>query len=584
MKNVKTETKKVDVFRLVLPFVFFVLAALVNFSSFPGEYNYTLIKSVIGSIFVSLVGIYYLYRKKNGFEFDRLTFFAGSAFFVWILIGCFYAPFKYAAAKYMENYLLYFLLFLVGLTWEWKQEDAIIWSISAVIACIIGIIESIIPPKYPVSMFGNPDFFAGFLIMPAFLSFYFLKRKWNVYGVIYLLLTFITLFILKTRSTLAAYVVGLAFVLFLFFRRKNPSYIKWIGFVAGIIGFSILFPQIEHKFLHNIRYFIWRGTWQMILAKPFLGWGTGNFMNFYPYFRYRPYFLRPEATPLTNHPHDIYLELWSQHGIIGVVLFIAVAVIAISSCLRNKKYEEFHWSIFIIPAIVGVLIDNILSINLANPSTSMFFWFIVGSAAAFSGRKYEFSVINKISLNKIFYGIIIFVSLFLAVRGIYYRIVPDVYLKKAIAYRDMGFYKSSVRNYKKACAIDHYDVIAYYKMAYAYAQMGKYGKALNVYQFINKSLFPHFAETDENIGIIYMNLHDGQEAEKYFETALWFDPYNVNVLDSLASISIMYDNNEKKAVEYLKEVIAIKPKDKYANFVLDKLEKLPKMEKGRVKK
>ncbi|MCL5408509.1 MAG: O-antigen ligase family protein [Candidatus Omnitrophica bacterium] len=571
MKNIEKQIKKIDIFRLLLPVVFFGLAALVNFDY---EYNYTLIKAVIGALFISLVFIYYLYKKRESFEFDRLTFLAGSAFFVWVLIGCFYAPYKYAAAKYLDDYLLYFLLFLVGLTWEWTPQDAVIWSISAVIACIIGIIEAITPPKYPISMFGNPDFFAGFLIMPAFLAFYFLIKKWNVYGAIYLLLTFITLLIVKTRSTLGAYVVGIIFVLFIIYRRKKPSYIKWIGFVAGIVGFAILFPSIELKFLHNIRYYIWRGTWKMIIAKPFLGWGTGNFMNFYPYFRYRPYFLKPEATPLTNHPHNLYLELWSQHGIIGLILFIAVVVIALSACLRNKKYEELKWTIFIIPAIIGVIIDNILSINMANPSTAMFFWFLIGSAAAMGGKKYYFPFIKNISISKIFYGILIFISLFLAVWTTYYNIIPDIYLKKAIAYRDMGFYRSSVKNYKKAWQIDTYDVVAYYKMAYAYAQMGEYKKALGMYKFINNTLFPHFAQTDENIGILYMNLHNIQKAKKYFKTALWFDPYNVNVLNSLASINIIYYNNKKKAIEYLEKVIKIKPKDRYANFVLNKFQKL----------
>ncbi len=572
MKNIKTQIKKIGIFRLALPFVFFILAALVNFDA---EYNYTIIKSVIGFIFVGLVAIYYLYKRKDTFGIDRLTFFAGSAFFVWVLIGCFYAPYKYAAASSMMDYLLYFFLFLIGLTWEWKQEDAIIWSISAVIACIIGIIEAIVPPKYPISMFGNPDFFAGFLIMPIFLSFYFLKKKWNVYGIFYLLLTFITLFILKTRSTLAAFVIGLFFVLFLIFRRREPFYIKWIGFIAGIIGFAILFPQIEYRFLHNIRYFIWKGTWRMILAKPFLGWGTGNFMNFYPYFRYRPYFLNPESTPLTNYPHNIYLELWSLHGIIGVVLFIAVIVIAVLACMRNRKYEESHWVIFLIPAIIGVAVDNILSINLSNPSTSMFFWFIIGSAGALAVRKYSFSSFFKshFPVNKIFYWVIICVSFFLAGWTVYYTVIPDIYLKKAIAYRDIRFYRSAVNNYQKACNIDPYDVVAYYKMAFAYAQLGDYKKALSIYSFINKSLFPHFAQTDEDIGVIYMNLHNIPEAKKYFNVALWFDPYNVNVLDSLASISIIYYNDKEGAIGYLNRVIAINPKDRYANFVLGKLEK-----------
>jgi len=65
-----------------------------------------------------------------------------------------------------------------------------------------------------------------------------------------------------------------------------------------------------------------------------------------------------------------------------------------------------------------------------------------------------------------------------------------VYLKEAIGQREAGDFPSAIENYQKACKINHYNVVAWYKLAYAYGRTGQYDKALNVYLNINNHLFP----------------------------------------------------------------------------------------------
>lgn len=95
---------------------------------------------------------------------------------MYILAGCFYAPVKYGAAQALENYLLYYLLFIAGMLWKWEKRDAFIWAASMVVASITAFVQYHIT-NYPISTFGNPNFFAGHLLMPIFLILYFVKKK-----------------------------------------------------------------------------------------------------------------------------------------------------------------------------------------------------------------------------------------------------------------------------------------------------------------------------------------------------------------------------------------------------------------------
>lgn len=562
-KNIQQEqeAKEIKILTTIFSIVFFGIAPLLNFKP---AYDYTIIKDVLGALSVAIFALV-LYFKKDEIELHSSGFIAATIFFVYIVAGCFYAPVKYGAAQALENYLLYYLLFLTGMLWKWNNKDAYIWSSAMIIASIVAFIQ-FPETKYPISTFGNPNFFAGHLLMPVFLSFYFFKKKLNAFAIIYGIIALTALILTKSRASLYAFLAACSFLSFLLLKNHRISFLKYAGFLIILIPTVIFWNKIQTQFVQDIRYYIWKGTWNMIQVKPITGWGTGNFIFYYPYYRFRDYFLRPQATPITNHPHCQYLEIWAENGIIALILF----GVLFGLLLYNGLKKESHYSKEVFPfasaGIIAVLVDNILSTNLTNTSTAMYFWFLVG--LCFSWNNSSRKIIISGNLKNLISIITLLSMLTLGIWKVYYRLIPEVYLKNGIVARETNNFLLAIENYKKVCKINKANVVAFYKMAFAYGQIGELKKAEEIYLKINNLLFPHFAKTDANLGTLYSQLQDFEKAKYYYKVALWFNPYDLDVLLGLVSIKLYHDKDIKEAKKYLKKAASIRPEHEYIKYLI----------------
>ncbi len=578
-------------------FIFLFIGPLIIFKP---AYDYTVIKNVVGYLFCFLISIYFLLQERK-FIVSNTVVYPFLLFFLWILISCFYAPFKYGASQSLELFLLYMIIFLVSLNIEIEKKWIYFWILSGLIAEITGIFQYLGPRHYAISTFGNPNFFAGHFLMVLLLSWallfqkdFFKGEKWFL---IFLLITgSITLFITKSRAAIFAYFFSLSLFNFLRYMGKKKV-IKWIGFIFLFLILLVLLPEIKKWILTNIRFYIWRGTWKLISLKITTGWGLGNFIFFYPYYRVREYFLQPESTPVTNHPHCEYLELWSETGIIGLFLFL-ILIISILYLSKNFKRNQKNFTSTVYPGIicgiVAVLCDNIFSTNLRNPSTAMFFWFLLGILGGnyLKGKKY-------LLFSKSLWIAISFASFIMVAFTSFYRVLPEIYLKKGVMVKDIGkeikkealtlvktgrtqeakeylnraieYFREAEKFYKMGCKINPFNYILHYKLAYVYGELNEYKKARKIYLYINNYLFPHFAKTDANLGTVYLKIGNYKKALYYYRWAEWFNPYDKEVLCSIASIYIIFYNKIEKAKEYLRRVLTIDPENRYANRVLKSL-------------
>jgi len=560
-KDDTCDTPGIRILLFLASLVFFGVAPLLNFKP---AYDYTIIKDVLGSLFIAIfAGV--LYARRKDISINLKGFIAGTVVFMYIIAGCFYAPVKYGAAQILENYLLYYLLFIVGMLWKWEKTDAFIWAASMVVASITAFVQYH-TTRYPISTFGNPNFFAGHLLMPIFLSLYFIKKKHVSIAIIYGVITLSALFIVKSRAALFGFFVASAFASFLMLKEHRIRWVKYIGFaIVGIVGIC-MFGPIKTQLTQDIRYYIWRGTWNLIQHKPFLGWGTGNFIFYYPYFRYREYFLRPQATPITNHPHCQYLEILSENGFCGLMLFGALIVFALYCGLKKNSKDSDGIFLFASVGIIAVIVDNILSTNLTNTSTAMYFSFLVGLCFATdeNGKK----IVISRSWKTIMSLTMIFSMIALGSWKVYYRLIPEVYLKQAIGARERNDFVTAIENYEKVCKINPNHVVSWYKLAFAYGQIGDLENSERIYLLINNKLFPHFAKTDANLGVLYIQKQDYEKAKYYYEKALFFNPYDIEVLLSMLSIKLYHDRDIKAAREYLKRVMAINPEHEYVKYLI----------------
>ena len=226
----------------------------------------------------------------------------------------------------------------------------------------------------------------------------------------------------------------------------------------------------------------------------------------------------------------------------------------------------------VIGGILAVLLDNLFSTNLRNPSTAMYFWFLLGISA---GRLKQEEI--NFYVSRILWYTILAVSLVMCVFTSFYRILPEVYLKRGIWARERNNAREAVDNYLVVSSINPHNYVSRYKLAYVYGESGRNKEAKRVYLEIQESIFPHFAKIDANLGTVYLREGMQREALHSYRWAEWFNPYDVDVLCSMASIYLVFYDDVARGMEYLRKVLTIDPENGYANKVIGMLK-----EEGRI--
>lgn len=150
------------------------------------------------------------------------------------------------------------------------------------------------------------------------------------------------------------------------------------------------------------RVYRWVAGYQMILDEPMKGFGPGNF-----YFQYKKYAVSSFKTYVSNNPdksgiHNYYLMLMVEQGIIGLLIFIGLAVSALFigqnlyHRLSNREDRDFLMaallSLIVILAII--LINDMIESDKVGP-----FFFFALAVIAFYYQKLRPSLPTKSKLE-----------------------------------------------------------------------------------------------------------------------------------------------------------------------------------------
>lgn len=151
------------------------------------------------------------------------------------------------------------------------------------------------------------------------------------------------------------------------------------------------------------RLFLWKIATQAIAKEPVFGVGLGNFAGAYGQAQYN-YFSKgiDEKEAMTAdcpaYAFNEFLQIGVEQGIIGLLLFLGVVILAIRGCLRDKKKAG------ILGAIVAVLVFAFTSYPFSVLPICIAFVVVVALANAGMER----IKINKFILAALFFAICIY--------------------------------------------------------------------------------------------------------------------------------------------------------------------------------
>ncbi len=268
-------------------------------------------------------------------------------------IGLFIAPDRMAALGIYKAYfiepILFFFLILNLLRDKKINQDNIFKALglSAIVISLFGIFQWITGMGIPVpwdfehritSIFPYPNAVGLFLgpIVVIGASYLFKKFSWFWLGAAGL--SFIGIILAQSE---AAIVAVLATLLILgLSQKKTRKYTAGIFLVAILIIVALpvrnqVFQKLTlQDYSGQVRISQWQETWEMLKTKPFLGVGLSGY----------PQALEPfhKATPyeIFQYPHNIFLNFWTELGLLGLLGFFWLCFIVLSSRPRPLRLRS----------------------------------------------------------------------------------------------------------------------------------------------------------------------------------------------------------------------------------------------------
>ncbi|MCH8904026.1 MAG: hypothetical protein IIA45_08950 [Bacteroidetes bacterium] len=508
--------------------------------------------------FLVIIICYQIYKEqlKADFTFLRLSLPLLLILFAVAIIISFAQSNVIAESIYILSKALMCILFFIITTYLIIQNklalEQIIKSIFAFIIVIllfviyqffifkgsITLIESTIANKNLLSslLFLTFPFIFYSLVMP---------KKWKILST-FLVLSILTLFwIIQTKAVIAASLVfiGILFsAVFLKYQKINTNkrFTRLLLFTATalIILASIITIQYKHYFPHllstntaHTRVLLWENTVQMIEENVVFGVGAGNWRIHFPEYGLNKFNKRvQDGTLVYQRPHNDYLWVFSELGVIGIFIYLSIFIIALYYLFRllknNKNWKEIVLFLSILACIVGFMLISSVDFPAERIEHQVLLFLIFSIITA--------NYYTNLFANKVIRTISIKPSLFLII-----TMIPIILSLYVSINRYSGEYHTS-------------KLYNAHRHANWRVMINEAGRAINPLYVID----PMSAPIEWYKGVALFSSGNIDKAKISFERAYGLAPYNIHVLNNLGSCYESLDEHAK-AIEFYLKVLSI---------------------------
>lgn len=307
-------------------------------------------------------------------------------FFAWLVISSLYADTSWAVKiETLSSWKkLFFTFILFGLFYQaqWKARFIRYYlaamSIAAVVAVPLWLLDITVRPGREVGIFmTNHSSQSLAFVVAALCCIYLLKESLSVQkksllvGVFFLFLINI-FFISPSRSGYLALPVAAVFALVNLYGHKKLLNVHGVivaALLLVVLTSSTLQQRIklglEEKTNYQssenitsigIRVVFAQNTLELIRQKPLLGYGTSSFNSVYSSHvavKYQDW----RGLPASD-PHNQYLFVWLENGLVGLTLFLAYIYTAIRQGASQQPYGAIAASVLVAVAATSLFNSN----------------------------------------------------------------------------------------------------------------------------------------------------------------------------------------------------------------------------------
>jgi len=375
---------------------FLIIAILLCLPPFFEGGNSPYILSVVFILVSILIIIFSLNLDKKedvSIKWYKNPIFYLGLFLIFIFISNFFSHNIYFSWLYFLQYLMFFALFFIISKYSFSQNSVkfLFYYFLAVslLLCLVGIFFYLNSSSERIgSTFYQPNSFAGYLLFALPLAFLFLfQAERKTEKTLFILITIILLSTFILTNSRGAYLSFLPpFILllilgFYFFNRKDILKKIILVFVGSFIFVNLLYslnigklsffsifergkvpgmPEVGVDFSTFTRFKFWEGSVEIFKEYPVLGAGLGSFADLYPRYQY-------SAVAFTKYPHNHYLEILCETGILGTIFFWGLVFLLIyfgfqifRQCIINKTKTDKNKKLLIPCVLFCCVLGSIL--------------------------------------------------------------------------------------------------------------------------------------------------------------------------------------------------------------------------------
>lgn len=297
---------------------------------------------------------------------------------------------------YIVEPLLFFIVFINVIKTP-EQRKRIYWAfgLTTVFLCLVTIFQYIglieIPahygfesPKRATGIFPFPTAVGKYLapIVAMFIGFLFMNKKPKL-ALLVVICGLLAISLSVSRGALIG--VGAAIVFVSFF----SAWRKWIWLgLAGLFVLLLLIPQTRGNIVEvfetkdtstDVRLVMWKGAARIIEDHPIAGTGLASFPLVYDEYKENSHV---EYFP---NPDNLYLTLWIEMGLAGVLVFLAIVVQFFREGLPKAKGNAYI--VGLMAAMVAILIHGFLDTPYFKNDLAIQFWIFIGLMVALQKSK-----------------------------------------------------------------------------------------------------------------------------------------------------------------------------------------------------
>jgi len=211
-------------------------------------------------------------------------------------------------------------------------------------------------------------------------------KTWLIFVscILYLVSSLPAIFFARSTGGLVGAAAGIIFLLLVHKKTRWPTVIIGLASFVGLVGLNRLSNIRQELFLQDrsgqIRIEMWSEAIEFLRARPVAGAGLASYQTLiYPY-------RIDKWIEVFHHPHNLFLTMWVNLGLLGLIGFVWILVWFYRVGLKNLQPTSYKLQAFLLASMTTLLTTGLVDSPYIKNDLALFFWLLPALMVVASGQ------------------------------------------------------------------------------------------------------------------------------------------------------------------------------------------------------